>query len=277
MLDFVRAVARQASFARKGLLFAEAKAERRVLDRQLTLAREIQATLTPTELVQVPGVDVGLCYRPAMWVGGDYCDMWPLEDGRMAFAIGDVSGKGLPAAMVMSNLQAALRTTMAFCSEPAEAMGHVDQHLSRSMPERMFVTMFLGVFNPADGKLVYVNAGHILPVLAGPGPATRELGTPTNPPVGVFVTEFQAAEEIIGPDTSVLVVTDGITETMSPAGDEFGPGRLLELLGASPAKTASEIVDVVTNAAEQFRADLPQGDDVTVFAFRSFRGNNSTI
>jgi phosphoserine phosphatase RsbU/P len=272
MLDFVRAVAMQASFARKSLLLSEAKAERRVLDRQLSLAQEIQANLTPENVQHLAGVDTHICYEPAMWVGGDYCDVWTLEDGRMALAIGDVSGKGLPAAMVMSNLQAALRTTMSFCPRPAEAMGHIDRHLSESMPERMFVTMFLGVFDPHSGTLEYVNAGHILPILVRADRSAHQMGTPTNPPVGVFVGSFEAQSEQIEPDGGVLIVTDGITETMSPEGDEFGPERLQEALNGWQGKTAREMVEIAHGAAKAFRMDLPPQDDITVFALRNCAG-----
>lgn len=269
MLDFVRAVAYQVGFVRKGLLLSEAKADRRSLDHQLDLAREIQSNLTPTDLAEVAGVDTGLYYKPAMWVGGDYCDMWALDNGRMAFVIGDVSGKGLPAAMVMSSLQAALRTTMTFCTDPAEVMGHLDKHLSDCMLERMFITMFLGIFDPVSGKLEYVNAGHILPVVLAADGKARELGKPTNPPVGVFVGTFEADNETIGPDASVLVVTDGITEAMDPHGEEFGIERLLQTVASTAGKSASDMVKDVNSAAVRFRNDLPQQDDITIFALRN--------
>ena len=269
MLDFVRAVAYQVGFVRKSLLLSEAKADRRALDHQLNLAREIQANLTPTGLAEVKGVDAGLYYKPAMWVGGDYCDMWALDGGRMAFVIGDVSGKGLPAAMVMSSLHAALRTTMSFCTDLAEAMGHLDKHLSNSMLERMFITMFLGVFDPASGKLEYVNAGHILPIVLGADGTAEPLGKPTNPPVGVYVGTFEADEKIIAPDAAVLVVTDGITEAMDPNGEEFGTERLQQTVASTAGKSATEVVTIVNDAAAVFRNDLPQQDDITIFALRN--------
>jgi len=274
MLDFVRAVAYQVGFVCKSLLFSEAKAERRSLDHQLALAREIQSNLTPTDLAEISGVDTALFYKPAMWVGGDYCDMWALGDGRMAFVIGDVSGKGLPAAMVMSSLQAALRTTMTFCTRPDEAMGHLDKHLSDAMLERMFITMFLGVFDPRSGKLEYVNAGHILPIVLHSDGTAGELGQPTNPPVGMFVGTFQADQEIIGPDAGVLVVTDGITEAMGPAGEEFGVERLVQTVAAAAGRTAADMVAAVNSAAAEFRNDLPQQDDITVFALRNVGVND---
>jgi len=274
MLDFVRAVAYQVGFVRKSLLFSEAKAERRSLDHQLALAREIQSNLTPTALAEVSGVDTALYYKPAMWVGGDYCDMWALGDGRMAFVIGDVSGKGLPAAMVMSSLQAALRTTMTFCSKPDEVMGHLDKHLSNAMLERMFITMFLGVFDPRTGNLEYVNAGHILPIILRADGTAGEMGKPTNPPVGMFVGSFESAQETIGPDDGVLVVTDGITEAMDHESEEFGVKRLVQAVASAAGQTAADMVAAANNAAAEFHNDLPQQDDITVFALRNIGVND---
>ncbi|MHC4595218.1 MAG: PP2C family protein-serine/threonine phosphatase, partial [Planctomycetota bacterium] len=161
MFDFVEAIARQIGSVQKSLIFSEAKAQRQILDQQLELARDIQSRLIPRELQHGFEVDVAVCYEPAMWVGGDYYDVWSLEDGRIAFTVADVSGKGLPAAMIMSNLQAALRTTMAFCTELSTVAEHINQHLCQNLRDDMFVTLFLGLFDPSTNTLSYVNAGHI--------------------------------------------------------------------------------------------------------------------
>jgi len=147
--DFVRAVSRQVSLTRKSLVFMQVKAERQIIDQQLSLAHDIQSKLSPSELEHGLGIDIAVCYKPAMWVGGDYYDVWSLENGQIAFAVGDVSGKGLPAAMIMSNLQAALRTTMTFCTELSTVVKHVNQHLCQSLRDDMFVTFFLGLFDPS--------------------------------------------------------------------------------------------------------------------------------
>jgi len=143
--DFVQAVAQQISLMRKNLFFMKAKSESEVINRQLTLAQEIQAKMVPGELKSLFAIDVAVSYEPAMWVGGDYYDVWPLEHGQLAFTVGDVSGKGLPAAMIMTNLQAALRTTMNFCTELPSVLKHVNRHLCENLRDDMFVTLFLGV------------------------------------------------------------------------------------------------------------------------------------
>lgn len=266
MFDFVEAVARQINFAQKSLFLSEAKAERRILDRQLALAREIQANLVPSGLDRVFEVDVAVCYEPAMWVGGDYCDVWPLQDGRMAFAVGDVSGKGLPAAMIMSNLQAALRTTMTFCSELSTVAEHVNRHLCRNLREDMFVTLFLGVFDRTKNQLTYVNAGHIMPLIMRPGESARMLGEPANPPLGILEGPLEMTVETLEPATSLLVFTDGITEASCPEGQQYQTQRLAQLMTETKAKSAQELVKAVTDGVAAFRQTLPQHDDVTVFS-----------
>lgn len=264
--EFVKAVSRQIILTRKMLILMEVKAERGILDDQLSLARRIQSRLTPTALQDVPGVDLALYYEPAMWVGGDYCDVWCLDNGHVAFAIGDVSGKGLPAAMVMSNLQAALRTTMSFRSEPSNVMKLVNLHLIQSLPEGMFVTLFLSLFDPSTGSLEYVNAGHLLPLLIQPQLTVAPLGQPDNIVLGVEDTSFRASVETIREDTGLLVFTDGITEARSPDDEEFGVKRVMDVLEAASGRSAKDVVDLVTKAVEDFRQPCPQRDDITVFA-----------
>jgi len=273
-LDFIEAVARQVRYARKGLLLADEKARRYVLDHQLRLAQEIQSKLVPTGIGPVAGVDISVCYRPAMWVGGDYCDTWPLPDGRVALAIGDVCGKGLPAALVMASLQAALRTITAFCFVASEAMEHVNRLLSENLPEGMFVTLFLGMFDSASGALEYVNAGHMLPVAVGLDRRALPVGRPANRPVGIHEGAFQGQGKTIVPGTGLIILTDGITEATAPGGEQFGTARVQAALESADLTSAESMVRAVTEAAEAFRQPLPQQDDVTVFGLM-YRGTEA--
>jgi phosphoserine phosphatase RsbU/P len=252
-------------------------------------------------------VEVAVHYEPAMWVGGDYCDVWPLEDGRIAFAVGDVSGKGLPAALVMTNLQAALRTTLSFCRDLPEVMGRLSRHLEAHLPEGMFVTMVLGLLEGREGMddgreglLEFVNAGHILPMLRSPAGEVTELGTPRNPPLGIASGTYEMESLRLPAGAGLVVVTDGITECLSPAGEEFGVEGLRKTLaaatrGIAPADAAAsgvaatapasgaasggppdgppggppggqDLLSAVTRAMAGFRQTLPQHDDVTVLA-----------
>ena len=263
--EFVKAVSRQIILTRKALILMQVKAERSILDDQLSLAQKIQAELTPTILQDVPGVDLALYYKPAMWVGGDYCDVWFLKDGHLVFAIGDVSGKGLPAAMVMSNLQAALRTTMSFCSELSKVMKHVNLHLIQNLPEGMFVTLFLGLLDPSTGTLEYVNAGHLQPLIIQPQSTVVPLGQPDNLVLGISDVSFRTNVETIQEAAGLFVFTDGITEARSSDDEEFGVKRVMNLLKTTGERSAKRIVDLVTKAVDDFRQSRPQQDDITIF------------
>ncbi len=265
-LDLVQAIARQVNMVRKGLLLADERAQRAAMDRQLTLAREIQAKLTPPPLVRQGAAEVAVHYEPAMWVGGDYCDVWELGPRRLALALGDVSGKGLPAAMVMTNLQAALRTTMAFCDDLPVVMNRLSQHLETHLPDGMFVTMLLGVYDAETRRLDYVNAGHILPFVRSPDGQTRQIGKPSNPPLGIAPAPFQAESVTLAPGEAWLAVTDGITESTAPDRSQLGEPALAAAITQHPARDGGELVRVVTAAAAAFRQSLPQQDDITVLA-----------
>ena len=266
MFDFVEAMARQINSVQKSLVFSEAKAQRQILDQQLALARDIQSKLIPGELHHGFDVDVAVCYEPAMWVGGDYYDIWSLADGRIAFTVADVSGKGLPAAMIMSNLQAALRTTMDFCTELSTVAEHVNQHLCQNLCDDMFVTLFLGLFDPSTNTLSYVNAGHIPPLIKQPSDQAQPLGEVTNLPLGIFKEAFKMQVDTISPNTSLLVVTDGITEASSPDDELFGMECLVKLMTDTEPHSAQELVQTVIRGVTDFRKTVPQQDDTTVLA-----------
>jgi phosphoserine phosphatase RsbU/P len=265
--DLIHAVVAQVRLVRKYLLLNEAKAQRHTLDYQLSLARNIQTKLMPA-VPAIPGVDMAFHYEPALWVGGDYCDIWPLPGGRLAFAVGDVSGKGLPAAMVMSNLQAALRTATLFCPSPSEAMNQVNAHLHQHLPGGMFVTLFLGFFDPSSGKLEYVNAGHIPPLLVMPEANVTSLPEPPNTVLGITDDHLLAEIAQLVPGAVLVAVTDGITESQDPDGEMLGIEPIQQALSGPATRSSRELVDLVTQHAARFRASCPQQDDVTVLALR---------
>ncbi len=272
-LEFVEAMARQICLIRKGLLLAEARAQRRTLDRQLDMARQIQARLVLSRPPAMTGLDIAVSYEPAMWVGGDYCDVWNLADGRLAFAVGDVAGKGLPAAMVMSNLHAALRVAMAYCKEPAEAITRVNRHLYENLEDGMFVTLFAGVMEPATGRLCYVDAGHGQGLFMGADGGLIRVGEPANTIVGAFDEEFTSREHRLPPGGGLLIVTDGITESFSPELEQFGIDGLETAVSTAPSDSAHEIVQHVLQAASRFRGDQPALDDMTVLALLNRRAD----
>ena len=168
--------------------------------------------------------------------------------------------------MIMTNLQAALRTTMNFCTELPSVLKHVNRHLCENLRDDMFVTLFLGIFDAKEGTLTYINAGHLEPVITSVSEPARLLDGSGNIPLGILDQPFEAAVEIIPAETALLVVTDGVSETFSPEGEEYGTERLLELINSADVQSAEGMVQLVSNGISSFRGALARHDDTTIFS-----------
>jgi len=265
--DFLQAVARQVSMAKSVLMLAEARSRQELIERQLDMACQIQAKLLPGNLDHITAVDIAARCEPAMWVGGDCCDVWELPDGRLAFALGDVCGKGLPAAMLMSNLQAALRATASFCDDLGQLVQQVAVQISRNMPDGMYITLFVGFMDTDTRQLYYLNAGHLQPLILSGDGEVRRLGEPSNLPIGPVSVDgpsFKASCEALAPGISLVVVSDGITESVSEKSGLFGTHRLEDCLKTCGSLSAAETVGRIIQDAADFRGSAPQNDDVTV-------------
>src|SRR3954454_25009534 len=186
-------------------------ATRQRFEQELEVARLIQQNFLPKELPDLPGWQIEACYRPAREVGGDFYDVIPLDDGRVAFVIGDVTDKGMPAALVMSATRSVLRASAQRLREPGIVLERVNEHLCPDMPEKMFVTCLYGVLDVATGRLRFANAGHDLPYVktAGGVVELRARGMP----LGLMpAMEYEEKEIVLEPGDSVLLHSDGIVE-----------------------------------------------------------------
>ena len=264
MLEFIRAVSRQVILTRKSLILMQAKAERSLFDHELSLAQKIQSNLAPKIPQDLSGVDLAVHYKPVMWVGGDYCDLWSLKDGRLAVSVGQVCDMGLPAAIVLSGLRILLRTTLSFCSEPSEVMKHVNSHLIQDLPEGISATLFLGLFDLSTGTLEYVNAGQPQPLIIQPKSTGEVLGQPNDSVLGVRDNVFQTKLHKINKGEKLFFYTDGVTNAHSPDGEQFGLKHLTYLLKTGGDSSASEIITSVTKAVADFGRTLPQNNDITL-------------
>jgi len=262
--EFVRTVARETILARNRLTLMQAKAEKSILDHELSLARQIHSRLAPTIPQDLPAVELALHYKPVMWVGGDYCDFWLLKDNRLAMAIGHVNDKGLPAAIAISSLKTILRTISSFYSDPADIMKHVNTHLIQSLPQPTSATLFLGLFDSSNGSFQYANAGHSQPFIIRPQSTLMLLGQPDSPALGTAGSVFRTKVETLQPATQLIVFTDGITKIKSPSGEEFGLKRLANLLKNTAASPAKRTIELIAQAINDLRQTLAQQDDLTV-------------
>ncbi len=194
-------------------------------EEELQRAREIQQSLLPKEIPQLPGIAVATAWRPARAVGGDYFDVLQLEGNRLAICIADVSGKGVPAALLMANVQARLRASVRDLDSPARVCSIMNGMLCESIAANKFVTFFCGVLDAGSRTFRYCNAGHPYPILVSGGAAqTLEHGGAV---LGVFPSwNYQDSSINLKSGDRLLLFTDGITEAEDTQGEEFGVERV---------------------------------------------------
>jgi serine phosphatase RsbU (regulator of sigma subunit) len=232
--------------------------------RELQTAQEIQMNFVPSKPLVSSGWEVQGVVVPAHQVGGDAFDYFELHDGRIALAIADVSGKGVPAALLMSALQASLR---AFCTgrKPIpEELRSVNWSVARHATLGKFITLFYAEFDPSSGRLDYCNAGHNPPLLRRRDGAVETLET-GGIPIGIFEnTELELGRTTLGPGDALLLYSDGIPEAFDPRETEFGPERLLKLWRESGDLAAPRLIERLLSEVARFRAGAPQSDDITI-------------
>ena len=229
--DLEKRVAERTEQLKKAMAKQQQEAqERERIEQELKVARLIQHTLLPKTLPELPGYDVAAHYRPAREVGGDFYDFLDLEDGRMGFVVGDVSGHGVPAALMMANTQSVLRgVAQRGGSKPGRILAEVNEVLWAHMPPSMFVTCFCAILDPESGRFRYANAGHNLPYCQQEGMAIelRARGMP----LGLMpAMSYEQKETTLKPGESVLLYSDGLVEAHDPKGEIFGFPRLRALI-----------------------------------------------
>lgn len=239
-------------------------AERGQLEREMAIARSIQTQLLPKAFPRLPGVDIFGFSVPARHVGGDCYDVVDIGDGRMAFTIGDVSGKGTPAALLMANVQATVRALTDTCGSPRELVARVNRLVCGFTDDGVFVTFFYGVLDYRTGELRYVNAGHNPPcVLRADG--RKEYLTEGGLVIGLIPgAEYEEGHALLASGDNLVLYTDGVTEATNPEDEMFGVARLEELLVEHRHATAREIEERVYTHIKDFAAGAPQADDLTM-------------
>jgi serine phosphatase RsbU (regulator of sigma subunit) len=259
-------------------LRAEAEEKRRFEEEQkryeqeFAQAREIQMSLVPSRPLVAGPWEVHGTVVPARQVGGDYFDFFPLGEHRFGVTIADVSGKGLPAAIMMSNVQASLR---AFCDGElpiAEAVGRVNRSVARTVRPGRFITLFYAEVDWRQRRLRYTNAGHNYPLLRRPSGAVEELSVG-----GIMVgpienAVYQLGETRFEPGDALLLYSDGLSEATDGRDREFGEARLRELWLGCSAKATAEVLPFLFEEVERFRGGAAQSDDMTAVVVGSRSG-----
>jgi len=265
----------QAAVERERLMALHQQAEiaRAKLESELTLAARIQSALFPAELPALPGYDLAARNRPARQCGGDYYDAIRFDaggdTGRVLLCVADVSGKGLPASLVMSNMQATLRALLGRePSLPALAERASELLFGSTAPEK-YVTAALVDLDPPTGALRFVGAGHADSMLFRAGGDVVTLSS-TGTPLGLMPPglPFGEVELALEPGDTLLLFSDGVTDAQNAADEEFGEERLVECVRAAKGDSSAAIIDRVMAAIDAFAGETPQFDDITLFVAR---------
>jgi len=249
-------------------------------DGELNAARSIQIGLLPRHFPGPPDrsdVDVFASIEPARMVGGDLYDFVLLDSGRLSFAIADVSGKGVPAALFMAMTKEVLHTaTLRYRNaldrvfiEANAKISAASEELAEGGADMMFVTVFAGILDLASGLLIYVNAGHDAPIMMRDGCEPAALALAGGPPLGT-VDDFQYTIEQrqLAPGEVLLAYTDGVTEAQDKNHALYSGARLNQLLASAPISSARAVVDFVRDDVHRFAAGAEQADDITLLAVR---------
>lgn len=237
--------------------------EKQRMEKELAIAREIQFSLLPQVIPQWEGYEIASVFIPCFTVGGDYYDFLPLSEDEMGIAIGDVSGKSTPAAIMMASVQASLRTLVSLkIADPEVTIQRINQLLCRS-PSNKYVTFFYGILNHKTNRLSYVNAGHCYPLIVKKDGRVDRLETG-----GTVLGFFRDAVYVRGtydlePSDLMILYTDGVSELIDQAEEEFGAERILQILKENHQKSVVDVKEVLIRKLGEHRHNQPQFDDLT--------------
>jgi predicted ester cyclase len=250
---------------------AEARKRERI-EQELRVARQIQQALLPEATPELDGWEVTSYYQPAREVGGDFYDFLELPDGRLGLVVGDATGKGMPAALVMATTRGMLRAVAQPLDSPGEVLKRVNDALCPDIPSNMFVTCFYAILDPAKGRLRYANAGHDMPYLRhSRGGDASELRA-TGMPLGLMPEmSYEEKETVLEAGDSALFYSDGLVEAHDPHYEMFGFPRLWRLVGEHDDADGS-LVDRLLNELSGFVGDgWEQEDDITLVTLQRMR------
>ncbi len=263
-LNILTTLASVASIRVENATLLEERLERERMERELELATEIQQRFQPSgppiiEGYEFQGISFS-CYE----IGGDYYDFIQRPDGRMLIALGDVSGKGTAAALLMSSLHAAIHAQISAKSSLDETVTSVNQYLAENTPSNRFVTLFAAELDPVRGSLKYINAGHNPPLIGRLDGSIEQLSSGGFPLGIIPAAEYEMGEMTLSPGESLVIYSDGVSEANNLAGDEFGLDRLSSVIKENLRSSAAGLRDKVESALSSFTQTAPANDDITL-------------
>lgn len=242
----------------------ESRLQQERLERELQLASEIQQRFQPTAPPNVPGYELQGISFPCYEIGGDYYDFIKREDGRLVIALGDVSGKGTAAALLMSSLHAAVHAQAGSHDSLVETISAVNRYLADNIPPNRFVTLFYAELDPESGAVSFLNAGHNPPLIVHAAGTVEQLAS-GGLPLGIKRdAEYREGRTQLQGGDVLVIYSDGVTEAASPSGEEFGPTRLYEVVSRNVDASAAGIRDRIESALTKFSQGTQAADDITL-------------
>ena len=236
------------------------------LRNELDVASKMQQSILPTVFPKLPNCEIFGNMEAAREVGGDFFDLITLEAGRIGLAIADVSGKGVPAALFMMSSRTLLKGSAIAVSgsNPGAVLREVNSLLEEDNESMMFVTLFYAIFDPASGELTYANGGHNPPLIAHADGSSTILSTTAGVALGVMPDmDYEQSSIKLEMGDALVMYTDGVSEAMNGADEEFGMDRLQEVFTRSPPADSTSATQAVFDAVREFAGDTPQSDDIT--------------
>ncbi|MBD0253086.1 MAG: SpoIIE family protein phosphatase [Rubrobacter sp.] len=239
--------------------------ERERIEQELKVARLIQQTLLPKHVPDLPGYGLAAYYQPAREVGGDFYDFMDLDDGQLGLVVGDVTDKGVPAALVMATTRTLLRASAQRLDSPGEVLKRVNEVIVQDIPPNMFITCLYAILDPTTGLLRYANAGHDLPYRRKASAGGAEELRATGMPLGLLPgMDYEEKEIVLESGDSVLFYSDGLVEAHDPQREMFGFPRLQGLVGAHRTGGAAMVNFLLSELARFTGDDWIQEDDITL-------------
>jgi serine phosphatase RsbU (regulator of sigma subunit) len=251
-----------------GQRLEQERIERELIEQELGLARTIQQASLPKEVPRLEGWQITPFYQPAREVGGDFYDFFELEDGRVGVVVGDATGKGVPAALVMASAHSMLRAVAQASESPGDVLRRVNDPLATDIPPNMFVTCFYAILDPNNGSLSYANAGHDLPYLhrgRGEAEELRARGMPLGLMPGMGYEEKEIELDV---GEGLLFYSDGLVEAHDPKGEMFGFPRLRALVAQQAAEERSLGAFLMEELYSFVGEGWEQEDDITLLTLR---------
>lgn len=268
-LDFFAALGRLAAMGLVNAQLLEEKTARRHMENQLQLARQIQVRLFPSEPLSLPGLEIDAYNEPGRMVSGDYYDFNLRPDGLITVVIADVSGKGVPAALLMANLQAAVHVLLAEGTDLARAMQRLNLLIHQNVDTERFITGQFGLLDPASRKFRFVNVGHPLPYQVLPNGTVHRLPESSSLPLGVERdVSYEVVDFTVEPGGTLVMYTDGVPDACNDRDESFGDARLEEMLRSAAGDSPRDLITRARRTLAQFSRHTTQVDDITMIAAR---------